>query len=127
MRETKFRAWDGKRFYGFDNFQWTLSYNDISGWVVYLNEHPIGKQKAIEVQLQQYTGLTDRHGKEIYEGDIVWAGVYDSKTGNKSCWEIKPPDPLQYYFSPNGVSVTQYYLDDIEVIGNIYENAELLK
>ena len=68
-----------------------------------------------EVVLMQYTGLKDKNGKEIYEGDIVTDGVgkfkivYDLKLAGYQPYCIFRDDPENY----------------CEVIGNIYENPEL--
>ena len=90
--------------------------------------------------LMQFTGLKDRHGKEIYEGDIVkvspdegenWDvgeviygsyasfNVYLSKVGTG----IKSP-LLNFCVGTMGIGCADIY---IKVIGNIYENPELLK
>lgn len=82
----------------------------------------IGDDKCV---LMQYTGLTDKNGKEIYEGDIV-----------KS--EQWTPEIYRVWFSRGGFCFSndttdiEYvndakYLEQFEVIGNIYENPELLK
>jgi uncharacterized phage protein (TIGR01671 family) len=117
MRKMKFR---GKRI---NNGEW------VYGYYLYLkfsNTHFILEKSTDEFRevdpatLGQYTGLNDKNGKEIYEGDIarykqyvVW-GKLSEHTG-----EVKIT-PL------NGVMVDSVSIGrDYEVIGNIYENPEL--
>jgi uncharacterized phage protein (TIGR01671 family) len=75
----------------------------------------------------EYTGLPDKHGKEIYEGDIV-----RGNKGNKSndvwvvFWNVKEaefsirPHDFRYHYKLNG-------LGKVEVVGNIYQNPDLLE
>ena len=81
-----------------------------------------------DIELMQYTGLHDKNGKEIYEGDIVeWAGYKmevfwgeDIGIGYGFCW--RPcGDNTDYHESMTG------FIDEYEVIGNIYDNPELLE
>lgn len=73
----------------------------------------------------QYTGLKDKNGREIYEEDIIktdfsyatWIGFVHFNKGN---FELVDSDK-------NGQYLTLSVLSDIEIIGNIHDNPELLK
>jgi hypothetical protein len=81
-------------------------------------------QSAKTLEIMQYTGLHDRNGTEIYEGDIV---QFDDKEENyvvkwarlSGAWEIRNNE--------NHFLFVMRYIDMCEVIGNIYENPELMK
>lgn len=75
--------------------------------------------------LMQCTELDDRNGVEIYEGDLV-------KAPNTRIWEVCFMRGSFRYVHPNDESGHTYHIGDpemypIEVIGNIYENPDLLK
>lgn len=83
-----------------------------------------------EVELIQYTGLKDKNGKEIYEGDIVLVESGGILTRYKTVVEFKEGALIAsliseenhfYIFNPGFDS------NDFEVIGNIYENKNLLE
>ena len=72
-------------------------------------------------EIQQYTGLTDKNGKEVYEGDII-RGMFDfGPAGFKE--EIIPIN----WDNESGYQLEYCAITTIEVIGNIFENPELLK
>ena len=74
--------------------------------------------------LMQYTGLKDKNGKEIYEGDIFTCEI----GGTKQIYPIEVIDLRDFYEKLDTVdSYMRVNENSIEVIGNIYENPELLK
>lgn len=79
-----------------------------------------------DVILMQYTGLKDKNDKEIYEGDIVEGGPYLSKSKTKShiVYQFNQFKVKDEFIGWEGEGL--WYWDEIEVIGNIYENPELL-
>ena len=107
MREIKFRFWNitGK----------TLFYNtqeDDLGWLI---AHPKN------YHAMQYTGLKDKNGVEIYEGDIVQHHDHLEAVYGIVSW-----DEEEAAFTP-GVGLMSENKSWLEVIGNIYENPELLE
>ena len=85
--------------------------------------------------LMQFTGVYDKNGKEIYEGDIVKAwdrGVYGVKEVKwrqeaSPCYILYPAENIgQWYLS--AINIDGAFVDKgVEVIGNIHENPELLE
>ena len=113
MREIKFRVWHP--FHGMmkpqDIFQMTsFKYDNGDG------SKTLEKYYEPDVTFLQYTGLKDKNGKEIYEGDIVRSDVYETRGEVK--WSYEHWSPFEYFMS--------LVEEDFEVIGNIYENPELL-
>lgn len=118
MREIKFRAWDKK-----DNKMFTLE--DVKGNLgLYFNYttrtyEDEGKLNDRFIQMQ-YTGLNDIHGQEVCEGDI--AKYYSIIQVKEVLAEV--------VFKKGCFVINEYYLGNkkrFEVMGNIYENPELLE
>ena len=128
-REIKFRAWDKeKKKMVFSDIQELLQ-----GLLTNGSDNPLALlnyNQGWEIELMQYTGLKDKNGKEIYEGDIV---KYQSVTRGiiitLVTWDESNsgfiPFSTGHYFQ--GRSYMQMFGDKIEIIGNIYENPELVK
>lgn len=135
MRKIKFRAWSS---FG--------SYMHTVGMIKFVQENVIhvyddnfeyiGEISKItnEVELLQYTGLKDKNVKEIYEGDILKV-FHFQESNKKKHYMIKEvawkEDVAQFYFKCNDEFQNQLYVllrySECEVIGNIYENPELLE
>ena len=128
MREIKFRAWDKERK--------QMRYQGIELWYLGYIAHTKGNEFwkdcgnsinnffiPTQGELMQFTGLHDRHGKEIWEGDVV----REDETINlvkysKSYCGFVP------FVHGNGCGCCETYMipNDCCVIGNIYENPELM-
>jgi len=153
-RIIKFRVWDGNEMtypniIAFqENFSWnhwTSALHDSTQWCG-------EKGYVYKPELMQFTGFTDKNGKEVYEGDIVVAWSAGSKATfeikwrqeaspcyilfpawqNREMWHIsatKFEKGKQFIDVEGNITTSDIdgYIDDgIEIIGNIYENPELI-
>ena len=76
------------------------------------------------IELMQFTGLHDKNGKEIYEGDIILNPLYEEP------YIVEYSENLAGYVGWGDDRACGCYLitdEDIEVIGNVFENPELIK
>ncbi len=118
MRELKFRVWDGKYMEQVCELAWTVGGLRWSGPGV--GDGCIPKDNHI---IMQFTGLKDKDGEDVYEGDIV--EIWSDYGSRKHRIE-------QVIYTENSASFDTEWVDDwltctFEVIGNIYQNPELLE
>jgi uncharacterized phage protein (TIGR01671 family) len=147
MKEIEFRAWDdGKK-------EWLLGYElkNLGGfslfgecvllgeWSQVLDQFVFERHghKQDDLIVMQFTGLNDKNGKQIYEGDIVKVatrseinGLLYSDLGSVIFSENVGSFGVEIPNGENGSvtwSMQHFVLNEFEVVGNIYENPELLK
>jgi len=126
----KFRAWDGKNMGyqdEFGSFRPNLNTTNYNNQIIGLNI----AIKDEKIKVMQATGLKNKNGKLIYEGDVV---LFKDDAGRLqkgviNWWEYA------YFANALGgddegnqdIELHPDYLKDVEVIGNIYENPKLLE
>ena len=127
MRPLKFRAWDKSV-----NTMWPVSSISLAsdGTVIVYTEQPydfgdIEVEMSINTPVMQFTGLQDKNGRDIYEGDIIEYGEYGQEVVE---WA--------YGTDGDGYGVSGFaFNNEVDrenasyggtVIGNVYENPELL-
>ena len=137
MKEIKFKIWDKINKNLASGYE---AYNSVCGWQNdETGSHIILRQE--KYILLQYTGSEDKNGKEIYEGDIAkfveefnpfyerlweYLGIIVYEFGKYLFREIKPYYDYDQYECDLADMLLEN-IEDFEIIGNIYENPELLE
>lgn len=117
MKQLKFRAWE-------KSLKEIIPVYNINFEAEMINTETAWRDFN-EVELMQYTGLKDKNGKEIYEGDIVNVNYYGGT----------PRYEKVHFYTVGGFIGFHPFTDDgyhwpshlCEIVGNIYQNPELIK
>lgn len=127
MRKIKFRAWDVERKEMF--FPSSVAWKDGTMWAANVfgeNRHETVIEKS---DLMQFTGLKDKNGKEIFEGDILKNAQFEDTKAfhilpvewDEGCCSFTTLKRSNHHFR-----LSKYAERHYEVIGNIHESPELL-
>lgn len=125
MREIKFRAWDLK-LENWTNYQIGVFDDSVRFYDKCLGTWHNANDRF---EFMQYTGLKDMNGKDIYEDDLVYlydanfgeeGGVFKVEWDNKTAKLVLTLETLQADFD-------NFYSYEIEIVGNKFENPELLE
>ena len=123
MRTIKFRGkrldgggWVYGSLWGGANESYMIPDNFGIGFDESTNCFTTGAYEVIPESVGQWTGLVDRHGKEIYEGDVITNGVFKRV--------VEFTDGGYYPFTS---TVGAFYPDECEVIRSIHDNPELME
>ena len=130
MREIKFRGWERE-------LQMMVYDTELGGWIFEYDGNPVRavnqmiNEEDYFYDLMQYTGLKDKNGTEMYEGDILSTDLdrpYLIVEFRNGAFMFQCHDNGKDYYdfmatTGENSNFTKYH----EVIGNIYENPELLE
>jgi uncharacterized phage protein (TIGR01671 family) len=120
-REIKFRAWDGERMIYLSDLSIGLKKSKKISPYAYFSTDTFGNHVKLEHhELMQFTGLKDKNGKEIYEGDIINHPVCERG-------KVVYFEPYASFKVEKGDFLYDINMnEESEIIGNIYQNPELI-
>ncbi|SNX54218.1 YopX family protein [Thermoanaerobacterium sp. RBIITD] len=147
MREIKFRVWskkEKKMYYGdrqhepnmigFDGKIFATgstgvmcNYGCSADYINWCNPEE-------DYELMEYTGFKDKYGKEVFEGDILRCKIWNPMSCQRDCvlevivvWNQSVGSWKFQDIRHNFADLSWIFIDGVKIIGNIYENPELLK
>lgn len=122
MREFKFRYYD-------PSIRAMLTPSCVGEYGFYADDRDLKMGRSLPFdRLMQYTGLKDKNGKEIYEGDIIkWAFVNTGELPGDDVYYVEVVEWSECGFFLDGGAPLTVAMDDCEVLGNVYEHPDLLK
>lgn len=142
-REIKFKAWYKPLGVMIEPKKLEMINFEVKVLGVYLELDGKGfnKLRMSDFELLQYTGLKDKNGREIYEGDILTSEEYPFQDDGQYNYHglIEWIDEeASFYMTKrlanpekrgvsNGISEPIYSIEEFEVIGNLFDNPELLE
>ncbi len=98
----------------------------------FIFEFPLGMIEVIPETVGQWTGFLDENDEEVYEGDILLAGITEEAykvevfwNEELGCWDMRDDEDLSYFDIYRGLSPFQTH--DFRIIGNKWDNVDLLK
>ena len=133
-REIKFRAWNKytSKMLEQEGISGSNSYISFLDFYYDNSEDRNFGSVINDLILMQFTGLLDKNGKEIFEGDLLQYDGYNFKLINKEkIYQIKYDDNLAQYYSYNLENSFDTFLvvrawKESKIIGNIFQNPELI-
>lgn len=130
-REIKFRFWHLKDEKMID-WIWITQ----NAWNSYRGDTPISllfdflTVKKDDVIIQQFTGLKDKNGNEIYEGDVLGGYAKEHPCGEYISYVVWNNEKAEWYLNKSYISGQRNlwrWVNKMEIIGNIYEHSNLIK
>lgn len=124
MRQRKFRIWNlnKKQWEDPNKFATILS----NGETLECESTPISyfwREPLWAYEIQQWTGLKDKNGKEIYEGDIILGEFYDTEYHHAETIKHE----VVFNNGAYNIAISNWHKPTLEIVGNIFENKKLLK
>jgi uncharacterized phage protein (TIGR01671 family) len=121
MRQRKFRIWNlnKKQWEDPNKFATILS----NGETLECESTPISyfwREPLWAYEIQQYTGLKDKNGKEIYEGDIILGEFYDTEYHHAETIKHE----VVFNNGAYNIASSNWHKPTLEIIGNIFETPE---
>lgn len=127
-REIKFRIWDkrSKRFCGnLKNYLLNIHSGEleVANYSDLYEEWYYSQHMENEYIVQQYTGLKDSKGNEIYEGDIISGEFYDTEYHHSETIKAE----VVFNNGAFNIAIREWHKPSLKIIGNVMENPELIK